>query len=191
MCSREPISDSHLQQVWGICGLKWCSRSGVLYHLENILYAFSWTCTFIEPLWIRVWTLVHSWSVRCMERSCSHCLMFQWLCLDWSVNNRLYVCEIRWARGLSLKQRSSNGVVGLDQSGVGLGLIKKFLSWTYVQKGKFSAPDFEANSVWDRRRSPSKKCLVLAGWWAIYQLGRRSAYLEWIQGLTLKVSLGL
>lgn len=81
--------------------------------------------------------------------------MFQCLLGVRSLNKRLYVCEMRCERGFSLKQRFSNGVVGLDQSGIGVGLIRKFLIWMYVQKGKVAVSGCKASSVSERRRCPT------------------------------------
>lgn len=68
-------------------------------------------------------------------------------------------------RVFSLRHRFSNGVVGLDRSGVGLGLTKKLRSWTYVQKGKVPVLSLEANSVYDKNLPLSKNCSALTVWW--------------------------
>lgn len=55
-----------------------------------------------------------------------HCLLVQCIVGVCSLNSRMYVCEIRCGIVLVLKHSFSNGVVFLDQSGVGFGLLKKF-----------------------------------------------------------------
>lgn len=42
MCNRDPRAALHLQEVKGTVGWNLWILSGVLYHLENILYRFSW-----------------------------------------------------------------------------------------------------------------------------------------------------
>lgn len=63
-----------------------------------------------------------------------------------------------------LRHSFSKGVVFLDQSGVGLDLVKKFRSWTKVQNGKDSIFSLEAKLACDKRCFPSKKCWALTVW---------------------------
>lgn len=63
-------------------------------------------------------------------------------------------------RGSVLRQSDSKGVICLDHSGFGVGLSKKCLIWTYVQKGNVPFVILLARMVWEMRWSPSKNCFA-------------------------------
>lgn len=100
---------------------------------------------------------------RSNESSCSNLRLAQLNLGFWSVNSKVYVRDITCFRGSVCKHSDSKGVTCLDQSGLGVGLVRKCLICTYDQ-GNVPVVILAANLDWVMRWSFSKKCSARVLW---------------------------